>query len=60
MPANEMVRQFDAQFGTPEQQFDLVVFLDGHERGRKAVESDVAAFRASWKRPKWHILTQAK
>lgn len=60
MPANEMVRQFDAQFGTPEQQFDLVVFLDGHERGRKAVESDVAAFRESWKRPKWHILTQGK
>jgi len=57
-PANEMVRQFDAQFGTAGQQMDLVLFLDGSERAKKAVESTVANFRSSWKRPKWHVLTQ--
>lgn len=58
LPANEIVRQFDEQFGTEKQQFDLVLFLDGDEKRRQAAEADVAAFRESWKRPKWHILVQ--
>ncbi|MGH9722018.1 MAG: protein tyrosine phosphatase, partial [Bryobacteraceae bacterium] len=57
-PANLLVRQFDEQFGTARQQFDLVLFLDGVERARKAIEASIDAFRASWKRPKWHILTE--
>jgi len=57
-PANEIVRQFDANFGTPEQQTDLILFLDGHEKSGTAIASDLAAFRASWQRPKWHILMQ--
>jgi hypothetical protein len=58
MPANEMVKQFDRRYATPEQQFDLVIFLDGQERKKSAVEADVNRFRQSWKRPKWHIITQ--
>jgi len=54
-PPNEMVRQFDAQFGAGEQQTDLVIFLDGHERKKAAIEAPVGVFRQSWKRPKWHI-----
>jgi hypothetical protein len=57
-PANEIVKQFDSNFGTPAQQFDLVLFLDGHEKSRSASESDLTNFRESWKRPKWHILLQ--
>ena len=57
-PANEIAKQFDAQCETPEQQFDLVIFLDGRERQTKAVEASLAEFRTSWKRPKWHVLTQ--
>lgn len=57
-PANELVRQFDQVYGTPEQQFDLVLFLDGQERSRRAVESTLDEFRASWRRPKWFIVTQ--
>jgi hypothetical protein len=59
-PANEIARQFDADFGTPTQQTDFVFFLDGVERVRSAVEADLAAFRQSWKRPKWHIVTGSK
>lgn len=55
-PANALVHQFDTQYGTPAQQTDLVIFLDGHERSRSARVSDVAEFRRSWRRPKWHIL----
>jgi hypothetical protein len=56
IPANGIARQFDAEYGTPSQQWDMVLFLDGSERQKRAVEADVAAFRASWQRPKWHIL----
>ncbi len=57
-PANEIARQFDANFGTEAQQFDFVLFLDGHERDENAVEADVETFRKSWRRPKWHIVVQ--
>jgi hypothetical protein len=55
-PANEMVRLFAEQAGTAAQQCDFVTFLDGREKARAAVERDEAAFRESWRRPKWHIL----
>lgn len=60
LPANEIVKQFDAQYGTEKQQFDFVTFLDGDEQSRRAVETDVAAFRESHKRPKWHVLVNEK
>jgi hypothetical protein len=58
VPANEIARQFAATYGTPAQQFDLVIFLDGFEQEKVAVESTADDFRESWKRPKWHVLTQ--
>jgi hypothetical protein len=57
-PANAIVKQFDSHYDSPQQQFDLIVFLDGNEKDRVAIESDLATFRQSWKRPKWHILTR--
>jgi len=57
-PPNAFVRQFDEQFGAEAQQFDLVAFLDGNEAAGKAVESTLEEFRASWRRPKWHIFIQ--
>jgi hypothetical protein len=59
-PANELAKQFDAQYGSPQQQLDLVAFLDGRERDGRAVESSLAEFRQSWKRPKWHVLVQGE
>jgi hypothetical protein len=56
IPANSVARQFDAEYGTPAQQWDMALFLDGEERLKRAEESDVATFRASWQRPKWHVL----
>lgn len=60
LPANEIVKQFDADHGTEKQQFDFVLFLDGYEKPRRAVEADLAAFRESHKRPKWHVLVNEK
>jgi hypothetical protein len=55
---NDMARQFSEQYGTPGQQTDFVLFLDGSEKTHSAAESDVAEFRRSWQRPKWHVLTR--
>jgi hypothetical protein len=57
-PANEIVKQFDAQYGTEAQQFDMILFLDGQERQQRAVESTLAEFRQSCQRPKWHVIVQ--
>ena len=57
-PANAFVRHFDRTLDNPEQQLDLILFLDGHEKDKRAQASDIDAFRTSWKRPKWHILIQ--
>lgn len=57
-PANEIVRQLDEQWGTSAQQLDLVLFLDGQEKQGRAEEGTPEAFRTSWRRPKWHVLTQ--
>jgi hypothetical protein len=58
LTANDIAQQFDETWGKPEQQFDLIAFLDGQARMDRAVEADLARFRTSWQRPKWHILTQ--
>jgi Permuted papain-like amidase enzyme, YaeF/YiiX, C92 family len=55
---NGMVRQFDEQTGRSIAQAEFVLFLDGYEKGRKAVESSADKFRKSWQRPNWHILIQ--
>jgi uncharacterized protein YycO len=56
IPANGIARQFDEQYGTADQQWDMVQFLDGSERQQRAVKADLATFRAGWQRPKWHVL----
>ncbi len=59
-PANEFVKQFDAQAADGKAQFELIEFLDGRERSKNAKQGSLAEFRESWKRPKWHVLTQVK
>ncbi len=55
LPANEIVKRFDQEDGTPNQQLDFVLFLDGSEKDAKAVSSDEAHFRTTWKRVKWDL-----
>jgi len=58
LPANELVRQFDEGFDSPNRQLDFVYFVDGREKESRAEVGDVTAFRASWKRPKWDVLQE--
>jgi hypothetical protein len=55
LPPNLIARMYDQELGTVGQQLDLVAFFDGEEAAGVAPESTEAAFRTSWKRPKWHI-----
>lgn len=55
---NGMARQFSEQYGTPAQQTDFVLFLDGSEKTDSASEAGLDEFRRSWQRPKWHILAR--
>ena len=55
---NGMVRQFDKQLGTDAAQADFVIFIDGFEKEKRAVESTLGQFRSSWQRPNWHIMIQ--
>jgi Permuted papain-like amidase enzyme, YaeF/YiiX, C92 family len=56
IPANDIAAAFDREFGTAAEQWEMVLFLDGSERKKRAMEADVNAFRTSWQRPKWHIM----
>ncbi len=53
---NSIVRAYDQQRGTKDEQFVFGWFLDGHERQRTATFADEEALRASWKRPKWDVV----
>jgi hypothetical protein len=57
---NDMVRQFDEQARKPGAAQDFVIFLDGQEKDRRALEASEEAFRTSWKRPNWHVIVQKK
>ena len=59
MSANALARQFSQTYNTDGQQMDLVLFIDGYEKDRSAVQSDLVSFLNSWQRPKWHILIQS-
>lgn len=56
VPANEIVRVFDAEYGSENQRFSFVFFYDGSESKKKSISKTVDAFIESWKRPKWHIV----
>ncbi|TET35868.1 MAG: protein tyrosine phosphatase [Planctomycetota bacterium] len=58
LPANEIVKLFDKEYGTDKQQFEFIYFLDGNEDSGKAFERDVKTLRESFKRSKWHIWFQ--
>ncbi|RKG96976.1 protein tyrosine phosphatase [Corallococcus sp. CA053C] len=55
LPANEIVRLFDAEYGTPTRQFDFVAFLDGREAQGDAIEANAEVFRYTYRRMKWDI-----
>ncbi|MBI5446906.1 MAG: protein tyrosine phosphatase [Deltaproteobacteria bacterium] len=56
---NEMVRALSAEWEGPTPQCTFVLFLDGIEKERRALEASPAEFAKSWRRPNWHILLQA-
>lgn len=60
MPANLIAQLYSEQFGTAQQQMDLVWFLDGNEYDKQATLASTETFKQSWTRKKWHILKKPK
>lgn len=58
LPPNDIIRTFDQQYGTAQQQMDFVAFLDGRESTGSAIVATEADLRASWRRPKWDLSQQ--
>jgi len=52
------VKFFDKYYDTARQALYFVLFYDGSEKKQQAVAADLASFRKSWQRPKWHILKE--
>jgi hypothetical protein len=55
LPANELVRLFDAEHGKEDRQLDFVAFLDGREDLKGAFLNTEEAFRQSYRRLKWDV-----
>lgn len=53
---NDVVKQFDLEYGTPSRAFDKVLFLDGSSKADQATVATDAELRQSWQRPKWYII----
>jgi len=54
---NNIIKEFAMNHQTENEQYDFVLFLDGHEKTRKATFEDVELLKKSWNRPKWYIFT---
>lgn len=53
---NDIVKEFDSEYGSENQELDLIIFRDASEWNRKSFRGSVEDFRLSWKRSKWDFL----
>jgi hypothetical protein len=53
LPANEIARAFENEYGTEDAQFDFVCYIEGRERSLDAVVSGVDRFLTTPNRSKW-------
>ncbi|RJR30793.1 hypothetical protein C4569_03920 [Candidatus Parcubacteria bacterium] len=56
--ATDLVKKFDAEYGTPKQELDFVYFLDGQEAEKKAIVGNLDGFKKTWARSKWDFNQQ--
>lgn len=56
LPPNAFAKKFSVEYGTPEQELDLVLFLDGDEKNQTVTERNAEAFGKTWSRPKWELM----
>jgi hypothetical protein len=55
LPPSDIVKKFDLEWNSPEQQLDFVGFLDPREGEAVSVWASEDEFRRSWMRPKWSV-----
>jgi hypothetical protein len=52
---NQFAEKFAHEYQSNGSELELVLFLDGNEKDRVAVEKGEEEFSETWQRPKWHI-----
>ncbi len=52
---NQFAEKFTQELNTEHAQTELILFLDGNEKKKVAVEKGEEEFAKTWQRPKWHI-----
>ncbi|MCA2979447.1 MAG: protein tyrosine phosphatase [Myxococcaceae bacterium] len=55
LPANDIVKRYDAEGDGPNRQFDFVLFVDAVEAEDRVFSSDAKTLKASHRRLKWDI-----
>jgi hypothetical protein len=58
LPANEIVKVFDAEGSSEKRQFDFVLFVDCTEKDKKCVSATEQVFKGTHKRLKWDVAQQ--
>lgn len=56
LSTNHIVQDFDQQYETQKDLFDLVYFIDANEKTRQSFFSDMDSFRKSWKRTETDVV----
>ena len=54
----DLLTEFEEEYGTDDQELDLVVFYDASELKRKAFVGTVEEFARSWQRSKWDFFRE--
>jgi hypothetical protein len=55
---NSFAKKFTDELGQTGQQLDLILFIDSDSKKNSAKEKFTDEFIETWKRPKWHIVTE--
>lgn len=53
---NSIIKKFDEEFDNENSEFDFVVFYDGSERERKAINKSAVDLKTTWKLTRWGIV----
>ena len=58
LPPNMLAQKFDEWKDSPDQRFELVLYLQGNEEKQTFFECTTEDFKKSWQRPKWDIMQE--
>ncbi len=52
---NQFAEKYSKEYNSKKAELNLILFLDGNEKEKKAFKKTTKEFQKTWKRPKWHM-----